>query len=138
MCQLGKHVKLPFGLSTFVSHFPFELTHLDAWTSPIESLSEIKYYVIFLYDFTHYVWVYPIRAKYDVFAKFVHFRAFVNKQFNTDIKTFQCDDNGGKYDNKKFHDLFAQHGIQIRFSCPYTSQQNEKSERMLCTLNNTV
>ncbi|KAI3780426.1 hypothetical protein L2E82_10407 [Cichorium intybus] len=136
-CQMGKHVKLPFRLSTSFSHFPFELNHYDVWTSPIESLSGIKYYVIFLDDFSHFVWVYPIRAKSDVFDKFVHFRTFFNKQFNTDIKSFQCD-NGGEYDNDKFHHLFAQNGIQFRFSCPYTSQQNGKSERMLRTINNAI
>ena len=50
---------------------------------------------------------------------------------------FQCD-NGGEYDNHKFHALFSQKGIHFRFSCPYTSQQNEKSERMLHTLNNAI
>ncbi|KAJ9566959.1 hypothetical protein OSB04_002925 [Centaurea solstitialis] len=51
--------------------------------------------------------------------------------------TPQCD-NGGEYNNKTFHDFFASHGIQFRFSCPHTSQQNGKSERMLRTINNTV
>ncbi|KAL4587848.1 hypothetical protein LXL04_000722 [Taraxacum kok-saghyz] len=37
-----------------------------------------------------------------------------------------------------FHQLFDQNGIQMRFSCPYTSQQNGKSERMLRIINNTI
>ncbi|KAJ9547560.1 hypothetical protein OSB04_020103 [Centaurea solstitialis] len=44
----------------------------------------------------------------------------------------------GEYNNKHFHDFFASHGIQFRFSCPQTSQQNGKSERMLRTINNVV
>ncbi|KAJ9563189.1 hypothetical protein OSB04_008349 [Centaurea solstitialis] len=44
----------------------------------------------------------------------------------------------GEYNNKQFHDFFASNGIQFRFSCPHTSQQNGKSERMLRTINNVV
>ncbi|GJU63696.1 ribonuclease H-like domain-containing protein [Tanacetum coccineum] len=47
-------------------------------------------------------------------------------------------DHGGEYDNTRFHDLFRQNGIQFRFSCPRTSQQNGKSERMLRTINNLI
>jgi hypothetical protein len=32
-CQLGKHVRLPFGNSSSVSSLPFELIHCDVWTS---------------------------------------------------------------------------------------------------------
>ncbi|GJY78729.1 ribonuclease H-like domain-containing protein [Tanacetum coccineum] len=81
--------------------------------------------------------VYPLHKKSDLFDNFVAFRAYVNKQFNVDIKALQCD-HGGEYDNACFHDLFRQNGIQFRFSCPRTSQQNGKSERMLRTVNNLI
>lgn len=32
----------------------FELIHSDLWTSPVTSLSGFKYYVLFLYDFSHF------------------------------------------------------------------------------------
>ncbi|GJX00855.1 ribonuclease H-like domain-containing protein [Tanacetum coccineum] len=47
-------------------------------------------------------------------------------------------DHGGEFDNRKLHDLFSTNGIQFRFSCPKTSQQNGKSERMVRTLNNII
>ena len=78
-----------------------------------------------------------MHKKSDLFNAFASFRAFVNKQFNADIKALQCD-HGGEYDNTRFHDLFRQNGIQFRFSCPRTSQQNGKSERMLRTINNLI
>lgn len=34
--------------------------------------------------------------------------------------------------------FFDQHGISFRFSCPRTSQQNGKSERMIQTINNII
>ncbi|GKB61176.1 ribonuclease H-like domain-containing protein [Tanacetum coccineum] len=50
---------------------------------------------------------------------------------------YYCD-HGGEFDNRNFHKLFADNGIQFRFSCPKTSQQNGKSERMVRTINNLI
>ncbi|GJT59660.1 ribonuclease H-like domain-containing protein [Tanacetum coccineum] len=136
-CQLGKHVKLPFvSSSTFVSSC-FDIIHSDLWTSPIPSLSGFKYYVVFLDHYSQYVWVYPLVRKSDVLSKFMLFRNFVHTQFKCEIKSFQCD-HGGEFDNHTFHKLFASHGIQFRFSCPKTSQQNGKSKRMIRTINNLI
>lgn len=44
----------------------------------------------------------------------------------------------GEFNNKNFHNLFDIKGIQFRFSCPHTSQQNGKAERMIRTVNNTI
>ncbi|GJX16316.1 ribonuclease H-like domain-containing protein [Tanacetum coccineum] len=118
-CQLGKHAKLPFYNSKSLVDSVFEIIHSDIWTSPIPSESGIKYYAIFLDHFSHFVWVYPLHKKSDLFDNFVAFRAYVNRQFNVDIKALQCD-HGGEYDNTRFHELFRQNGIQFRFSCPRT------------------
>ncbi|GJU98562.1 ribonuclease H-like domain-containing protein [Tanacetum coccineum] len=136
-CQLGKDVKLPFYSFASSVKSMFEIIHSDIWTSPISSESQIKYYSIFLDHFSHFVWVYPLHKKSDLFYNIVAFRAYVNKQFNVDIEALQCD-HRGEYDNTRFHDLFCQNGIQFRFSFPRTSQQNGKSERMLRTINNLI
>lgn len=51
---------------------------------------------------------------------------FIERQFDTKVKALQCD-MGGEFTvlQKMFKDL----GIQIRFSCPYTHQQNGVIER---------
>ncbi|GJR75693.1 ribonuclease H-like domain-containing protein [Tanacetum coccineum] len=136
-CQLGKHVRLLFSLSETIVKSPFDIIHSDLWTSPLSSITGIKYYVLFLDHFSHYLWVYPLRNKSDAFSKFVHFRAFVKNQFNCDIKSLQCD-HGGEFDNNALHQLFASNGISIRFFCPKMSQQNGKSERMIRTINNLI
>ncbi|GJZ25183.1 ribonuclease H-like domain-containing protein, partial [Tanacetum coccineum] len=136
-CQLGKHVRLPFSLSETIVKAPFDIIHSDLWTSPLTSVSGIKYYVLFLDHFSHYLWVYPLRHKSDVLSKFIHFRAYVKNHFNCDIKSLQCD-HGGEFDNTALHQLFVTNGISIRFSCPKTSQQNGKSERMIRTINNMI
>ncbi|GJY71096.1 ribonuclease H-like domain-containing protein [Tanacetum coccineum] len=113
-CQLGKHAKIPFYNSESSIDYVFEIIHSHIRTSPIPSESVIKYYAIFLDHFSHFVWVYPLHKKFDLFDNFVAFRAYVNKQFNVDIKALQCD-HGGEYDNTRFHDLFRQNGIQFCF-----------------------
>lgn len=100
-CQLGKQIKLPFFPSNTEVSQPFELVHSDIWTSPLASISGIRYYVLFLDHFTHYLWVYPLRRKSEVFSKFLHFHAFVQTQFNCHVKSFQCD-NGEEYNNTEF------------------------------------
>ncbi|GKA53712.1 ribonuclease H-like domain-containing protein [Tanacetum coccineum] len=136
-CQLGKQTKLPFQRSTSIVTSPFDIIHSDLWTSPVSSMSGYKYYVLFLDHYSHFLWVYPLHRKSDALSKLLHFRAFVKTQFNREIKAFQCD-HGGEFDNNTLHELFATNGIQFRFSCPRTSQQNGKSERMIRTINNVV
>ncbi|KAJ9565668.1 hypothetical protein OSB04_001634 [Centaurea solstitialis] len=69
-CQLGKHCRLPFSVSSTKTSRVFELIHSDLWTSPVTSLSGFKYYVLFLDDFYHFLWVFPLRAKSEVFSTF--------------------------------------------------------------------
>nr|GFA32049.1 hybrid signal transduction histidine kinase M [Tanacetum cinerariifolium] len=38
----------------------------DLWTSPIVNSSGFKYYVFFLDHFSHYVWIYPLKHKFDM------------------------------------------------------------------------
>lgn len=66
-CQLGKHVKLPFSFWNYVPHFPFEIVHYDVWTSPIESISGIKYYDIFWMGFLIFVGIYLTSQIWSVF-----------------------------------------------------------------------
>jgi hypothetical protein len=54
-CQLVKHTRLPFHSSSHHAEHPFDLIHLDLWTSPVVSVSGSKYYLVILDDFTHYL-----------------------------------------------------------------------------------
>jgi hypothetical protein len=128
---------LPFSSSTTRTTRPFELIHCDLWTSPVLSTSGFKYFLVILDDFTHFLWTIPLCLKSDVYAALASFRAFAYTQFNLHLASIQCD-NGREFDNAKLHSLAAAHGIHIRFSCPYTSQQNGKAERVICTVNDIV
>ena len=136
-CQQGKHVRLPFSSSSSSSSFPFELLHCDIWTSPHTSILGFQYYLVILDDFTHFTWTFPIRNKSEVHARVVAFYAYVRSQFSSSIKAFQTD-NGREFDNTANRALFTAHGTLLRLTCPYTSQQNGKAERILRTLNDGV
>jgi transposase InsO family protein/uncharacterized membrane protein YgcG len=135
--QLGRHVRLPFFSSSSHATHAFDLVHCDLWTSPITSMSGYKYYLVVLDDFSHYVWTFPLCAKSETFPALRHFFAWVSTQFDLTIKAVQCD-NGREFDNSTSRDFFLSHGMQLRMSCPYTSSQNGKAERMIRTTNDTI
>jgi histone deacetylase 1/2 len=136
-CQVGKHVRLPFNPSVHQTFFPFQIVHSDVWTSPVYSNSGYKYYVVLLDDFTHFVWTFPIRQKSEVFPIICNFFSYVRTQFGLHVLALQTD-NGKEYDSTAMRSFLANHGAVLRLSCPYTSQQNGKAERVLRTLNDCV
>jgi transposase InsO family protein len=96
-----------------------------------------KYYVVFLDDYTHHVWTFPLRQKSEVLPTIRAFFAYVHTQFRLLILAVQTD-NGKEFDSYALRAFFSNHGTQLRLSCPYTSQQKGKAERVLRTINNCV
>jgi histone deacetylase 1/2 len=136
-CRVGKHTRLHFQHSDTPAYFPFQLVHSDLWTSPVYSHSGYKYYVVFIDAYTHYIWTYPVRNKSDVPAVIRTFFAYVHTQFRLPIVAFQSD-NGTEYGNIAMRSFFSAHDTAFRLSCPYTSQQNGKAERILRTINDCI
>jgi hypothetical protein len=136
-CPLGKHIKLPFTNSINNSLLPFDILHSDVWTSPILSSTGHKYYVLFLDNYSNFLWTFPISHKSQVYPIFQKLRAYIKTQFQRDIKTIQCD-NGGEYVSNNFLNMCELNGISFRLSCPYTSPQNGKAERKIRSINNII
>jgi hypothetical protein len=93
-CPLGKHVKLPFKSSLNKSLLPFDILHSDVCTSPVLSSLGHKYYVLFLDNYSNFLWTFPISQKSQFYPIFQKLRAYIKTQFQREIKTIQCD-NGG-------------------------------------------
>ncbi|KAL8128591.1 hypothetical protein V2J09_017746 [Rumex salicifolius] len=55
----------------------------------------------------------------------------------SELGHIQCD-HGREFDNNELRSFFSSNGVVFRFSCPHTSQQNGKAERMIRTITNTV
>jgi hypothetical protein len=73
-CQLGRHTRLPFRVSSSRATRSFDLIHCDLWTSPILSVSSFKYYLVILDDYSHFLWTFPQRLKSDTFSTLSVFR----------------------------------------------------------------
>jgi hypothetical protein len=125
-CQCNKSHKLPFSISSLVSHNPLELIFSDVWTSPLYSLDAFKYYVIFVDHFTKYIWFYPLRKKSEVKPIFIRFKALVENYFKTKIMTIYSN-NGGEY--IAFKEFFATHGISHLTTTSHTPKHNGFAER---------
>jgi hypothetical protein len=136
-CQLGKHTGLSFHSSSHCAEHPFDLIHLDLWTSPIVSVSGSKYYLDILDDFTHYLWTFPLKFKSNTFTTLSNFFAYVSTQFGRTVKAIQCD-NRYEFDNSSTRIFLLSNGTQLRMSCPYTSPQNGKFERIIRLVNNVI
>lgn len=127
-CPLGKSSKLPFKLSESVSTFPLQLVHSDVWSSPFSSVQGFKYYLIFIDDYSHYSWLFPMRFKHEVFNLFVQFKQYVENLLSAKIKSFQSD-GGGEFTSRVFTNFLRNHGIHHRLFCPHTPEQNGLAER---------
>jgi hypothetical protein len=137
-CQLGKHIRLPFSSSSSRAEKAFDLLHLDIWTSPVISVSGLKNYLVILDDFTHYLWTFPLKQKSDSFTTLSNFFLLMLLLSSVCIvKAIQCD-NGREFDNSSTRTFLLSKDAQLRMSCPYTSPQNGKAERIIRTINNVI
>jgi hypothetical protein len=116
-CQLAKHTRLPFTSSMHRVDKPFNLVHLDLWTSPIVSVLGYKYYLVILDDCTHYLWTFSLKLKSDIFTTLSNFFAYVSTQFDCTVKAIQCD-NGREFDNSSTRTFLLTKGALLRMSCP--------------------
>jgi hypothetical protein len=115
----------------------FDLLHLDLWTSPVISVSGSKYYLIILDYFTHYLCTFPLKQQSDTFSTLSNFFTYVATQFSCTVKAIQYD-NRREFDNSSTRTFLLSKGAQLRMSCPYTSPQNGKTERIIRTINNVI
>jgi IS30 family transposase len=103
----------------------------------IISFSGYKYYLVILDDYSHYSWTFPLRHKSDTCATLERFFHYISTQFHVTIQCLQCD-NGGEFLTHSLRDYFAQHGVCFHLSCPHTSPQNGKAERLIRMTNDII
>ncbi|TXG60738.1 hypothetical protein EZV62_012101 [Acer yangbiense] len=85
-----------------------------------------RYYIVFIDAYTRYSWMYPLHLKSEALSVFIKFQKLVELQFERKIKTIQAD-MGGEY--LPFVPYLSNIGVHVRFSCPYTHQQNGDPKR---------
>ena len=91
-CQLGKKPALPFNNSESICNSILELIHSDVWgPSPIASIGGSRYFVVFIDDYSHYSWIFPMKSHSENLPIYSNFTKMVETQFSKRIKTFRFD-----------------------------------------------
>ena len=118
---------------------PLELVHSDVcgpFSQP--SLTQDLYYVVFVDDYTHYMAVYPVKQKSDVYecarSYFLQSERFFHNRGGYKPVTFRTD-NGGEYMSSQLQQFLKAQGITHQTTVAYNSHQNGVSERAIRTIN---
>ena len=74
-----------------------------------------------------------MKEKSELFYWFQEFKALVENQTNSRIKTLRTD-RGGEYMSKAFKNYLNEHGIHHQKTVPYTPLQNGVAERKIIIL----
>lgn len=133
-CELAKHCRSSYTLSSNKSTSSFVVVHSDVWVSaPVTSLFGFCYFVTFVDDFSRATWVYLLKSKSEVFSVFQLFHKMVETQFDTKLKVLHLD-SGGEYISNTFSSYLVSHGVIHCTNCPHTPEQNNIVERKNCHL----
>lgn len=127
---MGKSHRLAFKKNgTKRNAQPGEIIHTDVCGLMSVDLSGgSRYFVIFKGDASGYRYIYFIKHKSDVFARFKEFEKLVENKFGRPMKSLRLD-NGQEYCNREMKQYLATRGIEFINTAPYTPQQNGKAER---------
>nr|KYP48432.1 Retrovirus-related Pol polyprotein from transposon TNT 1-94 [Cajanus cajan] len=125
-CNLEKQNRLPFINRNNFSANSFDLIHADIWGPFRESTYDgYRYFLTLVDDMSRFTWIYLLKNKSECINIIPQFYAYVENQFQSNIKTFRSD-------NAKelaFKEYFSKKGIMHQFSCVERPQQNSVMER---------
>jgi len=74
------------------------------------------------------MFVFFIKTKDEILAKFKEFKAFAENQSGKKLKALRSD-NGREYLTKAFQSILTENGIKRQLTVPHTPQQNGVAER---------
>ena len=112
------------------SEQPLDLVHSDVCGKMNASLLGGAEYFLTFDDRTHYVWVYTLKHKDEVFDCFMKWKVLVEKSSGQKLKVLRTD-NGGEYTSKKFENYLKSEGIRHERTVPKTPEQNGMAKRTL-------
>ncbi|KAL0448238.1 UNVERIFIED_CONTAM: Retrovirus-related Pol polyprotein from transposon TNT 1-94 [Sesamum latifolium] len=116
-CVLEKQTKVSFMTGKHKTEGILDYVHSDVWGPTRESsLGGSLYYVTFTDDFSRKVWVYVLKQKSEVFAKFKLWKAEVENQISRKIKYLRSD-NGTEYTDHSFRNFVRSMGFRGIFRC---------------------
>lgn len=116
------------------SNLLLENVHTDVDIQPILSTEKETCFVTFIEESTHFLNVYSLKSKADVFFYYKHYLNRMTAICNRPgIINLYCD-NGGEYVNKEFEEFVTAHGTIMHKTIRNTSALNGIAERMNRTI----
>ena len=94
--------------------------------APVLSISKFRFYACLVDDFSKYTWIIPLKNKSNIFAAYLAFEKYVERQLNKKIKIFHSDGGGV---NSRLASHFLATEVVHQISCPYTLEQTGMVER---------
>ena len=137
-CVKGKQCRSSFQASSTKTKAPLELVHSDVCGKMgSKSLGGAEYFLTFVDDFTHYIWVYPLKTKDQVFERLQEWKTLVENSSKWKLKVLRTD-NGGEYTSGRAEAYLRTSGVKHELTIPKTPQQNGVAERLNRTLVETA
>ncbi|MBW0479596.1 hypothetical protein O181_019311 [Austropuccinia psidii MF-1] len=128
-CSLSKAHRLPFQGKFPDALFPLGVIHMDVCGPIIPATPAGNRYIFQIIDgFSRMRFTFPLERKSDCLESFISFKRLVENQTGKKIRAVVTD-NGGKFVNSKFTDLFKRFSIDHLLTAPFTPQQNPIAER---------
>ena len=101
------------------------------------SLGGGEYFLTFIDDYTHYMWVYVLKQKSEVFDTFQKWVALIENESGHKLKVLRTD-RGGEYTFTEFEKFLQSAAVRHEITVPKTPEQNGVAERMNRTLVESV
>jgi transposase InsO family protein len=96
--------------------------HADiCWPTRTPSLSNKRYFLLFVGDYTRMMWIYFLDQKSEAFTFFLQFKALVERQSGYQMKTLRTD-RSGEFIYKPFLQYYKENGIQRQLTVRRTPQ----------------
>ncbi|KAJ9538985.1 hypothetical protein OSB04_031718 [Centaurea solstitialis] len=133
-CVERKQTRVSFGVGKQNTKGILDYVHTDVWgPSSTPSLSRGKYFVSFIDDFSHNLWVYVLKLKSNVFETFKTWLAQVEVETGKKLKVLRSD-NSGEFTCGNFKDFYSSKGIHRHYTTPGDPQSNGVAEQINRTL----
>jgi transposase InsO family protein len=114
---------------------PDKLLHVDTvGTTWVCSFMGIWYVLVVVNDFSHYSWLFFMKAKDETFTHASDLIIRLQNEFPKNAMRAIDSDNGTESKNTHFETFCASSGLEHQFSSPYEPRQNSIIERKNPTL----
>lgn len=134
VCVEGRSTRKPYTGQRTPTTRPLQRVHSDVCgPMPVSTYNGMRYFVIFVDDYTHMTVTYLMKNKSDVFDRFREFHAMATSHFNTKMSRLRSD-RGTEYTCGEMKKFCKENGIVMEVNPAHNPELNGTSERMNRTL----